>query len=344
MKVLVVGTGSIGMRHISNLVALGVEVNSFSYRAAEGASGLPNTGVPLVDNLLDALHDDDLDAVVIANRTDLHMDIALEAARCKKSLFIEKPLSVSLARCDELQTLIETHALVVEVGFMLRFHPNLVWIKRYVAEGSLGELMFMHASVGQWLPDWRPGTDHRTGYSAFRKTGGGVIFDLIHELDLVQWLAGIAVDVTAMTRHVECLGIETEAIAQIGLRLESGMLAQVELDYVRPGYGRTLEIVGTLGVLSWDYTAGTVTLSRADCSTDIVHRVPPEFDRNAMFRGHMAYFLRRLSTPGLEPSSSVENGIHIMQIALAAHQSADERRCIRPNEIDCCFEPLENHQ
>lgn len=332
------------MRHISNLMALGAEVNAFSYRAAEGDSRSSSLDVPLVDNLVDALHDSDLDAVVVANRTDLHIDVALQAARCRKNLFIEKPLSVSLTRCDELEALIEMHALVVEVGFMLRFHPNLVWIKQYLSEGSLGELMFMRASVGQWLPDWRPGTDHQTGYSAFRKTGGGVIFDLIHELDLVQWLAGFVVDVTAMTRYVECLGIETEAIAQIGLRLESGALAQVQLDYIRPGYGRTLEIVGTIGVLSWDYTAGTVTLSRADGSEIIVHRVPPDFQRNTMFLEHMAYFLRRLEISDLGPSSSLENGIDATQIALAAHQSADERRCIRPNEIDGSYDLLEMYE
>lgn len=343
MKVLVVGTGSVGRRHISNLITLGTEVTAFSYRAVGGIPGSPNSDVPLVASLFDALHDDDLNAVVVANRTDLHMDVALEAARCKKGLFIEKPLSVSLAGCNELQALIERHALVAELGFMLRFHPSLVWIKQYLVSESLGELMSMRASVGQWLPDWRPGTDHRIGYSAFRKTGGGVIFDLIHELDLVHWLAGTVVDVTAMTRHVGCLGIETEAIAQIGLRLESGALAQIQLDYVRPGYGRTLEIVGTLGVLSWDYTKGTVLLSRADGSTIIVHSVPPEFDRNTMFSEHMAYFLRRLSTPDLGPSSSLEDGIHAMQIALAAHLSTDKRRCIEPNEIDYRFEFVERH-
>ena len=336
MKVLVVGTGSIGQRHISNLMHLGAEVAAFSYRAAEGAPCSSHAGMRLVENLHDALQED-FDGVVVANRTDLHMDVALEAARRKKNLFLEKPLSVSLAGCDELQALMGLHALVVEAGFMLRFHPNLVWIKQYLADGALGELMHLRASVGQWLPDWRPGTDHRTGYGAFRKTGGGVIFDLIHELDLVHWLAGAVVDVTAMTRHVDCLGIETEAIAQIGLRLESGALAQVHLDYVRPGYGRALEIVGSIGVLTWDYPTGTVSLSRADGSSDIVHRVPSEFDRNTMFREHMAYFLRRLSTPELKPSSSLGNAIEALQIALACHRSAEERQCIKPKEIDFHF-------
>lgn len=337
MKVLVVGTGSIGQRHITNLIDLGVNVVAFSYRAAGGAPCTSATAVPLASNLLDALQDDGLDAVVIANNTVLHMDVALMAAQHKKNLFIEKPLSISLAGCDELQTLADRHHLTVEAGFMLRFHPNLVWIKQYLEDGLIGELMFMRASIGQWLPDWRPETDHRTGYGAFRKTGGGVIFDLIHELDLVRWLGGNVSDVTAMTRKVGSLGIETEAVAQIGLRLDSGALAQVHLDYVRPGYGRMLELVGELGVLSWDYTTGSVSLSGADGSLKIVHRVPAEFARNTMFRDHMAYFLQRLSTPKLAPTSSLEDAIGAMRVALACHQSAEERRCIRPEQTDFHF-------
>lgn len=342
MKVLVVGTGSIGKRHISNLMHLGAEVSAFSYRAVEGSSNSALTGVRLVKNLLEALQDD-FDAIVVANRTDQRLAVALEAARHKKALFIEKPLSVSLARCYALKELTETYTLVVESGFMLRFHPNLVWIKQYLEEGSLGELMHLRASVGQWLPDWRPGTDHRAGYGAFRKTGGGVIFDLIHELDLVNWLGGTVTDVTAMTRYVECLGIETEAIAQIGLRLESGALAQVHLDYVRPGYGRSLEIVGTLGVLLWDYTAGTVSLSRADGSTEIVHSVPSDFDRNTMFLEHMNHFLSRLSSPELMAASSLDDGIHALRIALACHRSANERCCIRPANIEDHFSLIEEN-
>jgi predicted dehydrogenase len=340
MKVLVVGTGSIGRRHLSNLMHLGVEVSAFSYRSAESESILLPWSVPLVKDLHKSLQAD-FDAVVVANRNDQHIAVALEAAKNNKGLFIEKPLSISLKNCSELLALAEEQNLIVETGFMLRLHPNLVWIKRYLTSGSLGKLMHMRASVGQWLPDWRPGTDYRTSYGAFRRTGGGVIFDLIHELDLVQWVAGTVVDVSAMIRHVECLEIETEAIAQICLRMTSGSLAQVHLDYVRPGYGRSLEIVGELGVLSWDYTAGTVSLTRADNSTEIMHRVPYGFERNSMFLAHMDHFLRRFSDPRLAPISSLEDGLHAMRVALACHRSAGERRCIRPEEIDHSYLPIE---
>lgn len=331
MKVLVVGTGSIGRRHIANLCALGADVSAFSYRGTAGVA--PLDGVRMAPDLEQAL-DGDLDAVVVANRTDLHIEVALKAARRKKHLFIEKPLSVSLAGCNELCNLTEANHIVVEAGFMLRFHPNLRFVKQVLSDGSLGELMHLRASVGQWLPDWRPTTDHRKGYGATRSTGGGVILDLIHELDLAQWLAGPVVDVTAMARHVDSLEIETEAIAQIGLRMESGALAQIHLDYVRPGYGRSLEIVGERGVLSWDYVTGVVMRSGSDGIVTEVHRVPADFERNCMFRDHIAHFLTRIQNPALPAASSLQESIAAMRVALACHKSAAERRCVHPAQIE----------
>lgn len=334
MRVLVAGTGSVGQRHIANLCRLGCEVVAYSYRGRVPEIKGLSTPVSVVTDMEEGWGKRP-DALVVANSTEQHLEVALEAARRGIHLYIEKPLSTSLERAGELTGLVQANELVVEAGFMLRFHPNLVWMKDFLASGQLGELMYLRAAVGQWLPDWRPGTDYRLGYSADPGKGGGVIFDLIHELDLVNWLGGRVVDVSAMARDTRLLEIQSEAIAQIGLRLESTALAQVHLDYVRPGYGRTLEIVGHRGVLHWDYSQGTVTLGESDGSVRVVHSCPSGFDRNAMFLMATAHFLRRISDSSVPPVSSLEDGIESLRVALACHRSASERRNIRPDEIDC---------
>lgn len=343
MKVLVVGTGSIGRRHISNLLHLGVDVSAFSYRGKSSVIEHMDSRVAFVEHWSEGISDG-IDAVVVANSTEQHVEVILRAARMGKAIYIEKPLSVSLAGIDELAQLINTHNLVVEAGFMLRAHPNLVWMKKFINDGDLGELMYLRAKVGQWLPDWRPGTDHRLGYGAFRKKGGGVILDLIHELDLVNWLGGRVMDVAAMTRKVPMLEIETEAVAEISLRLNSGALAQVHLDYVRPIYGRTLEVVGHKGVLSWDYSRGEVTLGLPDGATSVVHHTPADYDRNTMFLTCMEHFLRRVAAPGIPPLSSFHDGVDALRVALACHQSASARRNVRPDEVDRHFEVEESCQ
>jgi predicted dehydrogenase len=136
-----------------------------------------------------------------------------------------------------------------------------------------------------------------------------------------------------MTRVVSSLEIETEAVAQIGLRMASGVLAQVHLDYVRPGYGRDMEIVARHGVLAWDYPAGTVTLERAGVAPETVHQVPPGFERNTMFREHMAHFLQRIEDPALPTVSSLADAEAVLRLALASHQSNAERRFVCPGDV-----------
>ena len=335
MKILVIGTGSIGKRHIDNLVALGAQVLAFSYRGQTDTRPHWQGHVQWVADWSLALRQ--VDAVVIANGTAQHMEVASACAQAGVPFFIEKPLSHQMQGVDALLAAVEAANLVVEAGFMMRWHPNLRWIRDQLDTRTWGAALYMRASVGQWLPDWRPGTDHRQGYGAFRASGGGVIFDLIHELDLVYWMLGPVADVNAMVSHDPRLEIETEAVAQIGLKMHSGALAQVHLDYVRPVYGRELEVVCEHGVVSWHYGQGTVTLERPGQPAEVVHRIPAGFERNTMFLEHMGHFLKRVAQPSEPPASSLPDAAHVLRVAIAAHQSAHDHRQVKPYDANFSY-------
>jgi predicted dehydrogenase len=340
-----VGTGSVGMRHIRNLLALGVRVHAYRHRPPGGDQQPLPAGVLQVSDI--ALAMVSCDGVVVANRTDQHVDTALLACEAGKPVFVEKPLSLSLAGVDALAQRVADRQLVVEAGFTLRRHPNLIWMQQQLTAGALGSIHYFRAAVGQHLADWRPGTDYRAGYSARPEWGGGVIFDLIHELDLVAWLGGQVTEATAMTRRVDSLGIQTEAIAQIGLRLASGALAQVHLDYVRPRYERMLEVVGERGFMVWDYTHGSVWLGIAGKPAEVVHRVPATFERNTMFYEHMARFLDRIDDRDnvcTSPVSPLDDAVAALRLALACHRSAQDRRVVSLAEIDNQYQVTGNQQ
>lgn len=328
MKILVVGTGSIGQRHIHNLRTLGVDVLAYSYRRASigGINNALPPDVTWIDDWQHAIDTADIQAVVLANRTDLHVEVALAAAQRGLALFIEKPLSNRLNDTDKLLHTVKSRNIRVEAGFMLRCHPNLQWLKIQLQENVLGRILYARANVGQWLPDWRPNSDHRTGYGAYKATGGGVIFDLVHELDLMHWLLGSVTQVTAMTTQHPALEIETEAIAQIGLRFASGALAQVHLDYVRPDYGRNMEIVCANGVYTWDYLAGKVYAQARGQENQLVHQVPDGFQRNDLFLQHMRAFISGIKQSEQPILSPLPDALAVLKVALAAHQSAESRR------------------
>lgn len=328
MKVLVIGTGSIGRRHIANLVALDCNVYAFSYR---GLSGVHRTHEewPASVELVDSIEDSELstfDAIVIANSTHLHIELALRCARLNKPFFIEKPLSHDMDGVEELLRLVQGNQCIVEAGFMMRCHPNLQWIKSLLDEKYIGDIAYMRCAIGQWLPDWRPNSDYRDSYSAKRDSGGGVILDLIHELDLIQWLGGTVSEVNAMVAHWDNLEIETEAIAQIGVRTSNNILAQIHLDYVHPTYQRDFEIVGAKGAIYWDYTKGEAHCVMRKSDEERRHTLPEAFKRNDMFLSHMQHFLLRVQNNELPPISSLDDSVHALEVALAAHAAASQGR------------------
>jgi len=330
MRVLVVGAGSIGMRHIRNLLSLGVEVLVYRYRTSLAEDLTKEFNVRVYQTLEEAL-DSKPEAVVVCNRTDQHLAVAIGAAERGLHLFIEKPLSHSLEGIDRLSFLVGENQLVVEGGCMMRFHPNLVWIQNALREGFLGDVYFARVVVGQYLPDWRSDKDYRLSYSARIEQGGGVVFDLIHELDYLTWWFGDVEDVAAILRHISNLEITSEDVAQILLLFRCGVMAEVHMDYLRPQYYRSAEVVGSRGMLTWDGVAGTVTLKQAQ-GEEVVHEVPKDFERNTMFVNHMRHFLARLS--GLKDAAvSFQESIHVQQIALAAHRSSENRTFIKPASL-----------
>lgn len=331
MKVLVIGMGSVGRRHVENLLSLGVEVYAFKYRS-ELSNELSKQYCINIFNSLDKALDSGQDSAVIANRTDQHVSVAIAAAKKGLHLYIEKPLSHNLEGIQELKKIVGIKNLIVEIGCMMRFHPGLKLIYRLLVEKSIGTPYFARAYVGQYLPDWRPNQDYRFSYSAKEKYGGGVLLDLIHELDYLYWWFGTISDVSAFLNHISDLEIETEDVAQILLRFNNGVVAQVQMDYLSPFYRRTCEIVGSKGIITWDYNSGEVILKHQKESESRIFKQTTTFDRNTMFINHMKHFLKRIQN-GSEPAVSLEDGIEVLKVALAARKSSKYRMAVRPSEI-----------
>ncbi len=331
LNILVVGTGSIGTRHIENLLSMDTSVSAYSYRAERGGPLFKQYGIRVFQSIENAF-DSEPDAAIICNRTDLHMKTAIAAAARGIHVYIEKPLSHSKKGINELRKLTESESLIVEIGCMMRFHPGLRTIQDLLKRDEIGKPYFARVCVGQYLPDWRPNQDYVQSYSAKSDYGGGVLFDLIHELDYLYWWFGPVSDVSAFLDRVSNLEIETEDVSQLLLRFSSGLVAQVEMDYLSPFFRRNCEIVGSKGIIFWDYQSGKVTLKIKGTSEARVFDQPVSFERNTMFVDHMQYFLNRIKTGG-DPAVGLEDGIDVLKVALAAHRSSETRRAVWPSEV-----------
>lgn len=281
-SILVVGAGSIGQRHASNLTALGADVTITDTDSAR-LVGLPwRTAAGIADGF---------DAMVIASPTTCHAEQALAALGTGAAVFVEKPLALTV---DEGERLVAVGGDRITVGYNLRFHEPLRKLAELVAAGGAGRPLSYRFWFGQWLPDWRPTVDYRRTYSARADLGGGVLLDAIHELDLAVWMAGPELAVVGATvARLGPLEIDVEDTVRALLTTPQGVPVSIELDYLARQYRRGVEVIGDAATLRYDWATGDLTVSDGD-GTTTEHFDTPVADS---YVAEMAEFLSTAATP-----------------------------------------------
>lgn len=246
MHALIIGYGSIGARHARLLAATGVHVVCVT-----GNSDCP---FPKASSIAQAVASHSFDLIIISNTTVHHKDSLEEvlAAGYKGKILVEKPLFEA-----SYDMPIEADRPIF-VAYNLRFHPL---VQRAFALLKGGQAISAEFFVGQYLPDWRPGTDYRKGYSAIKAQGGGVLRDLSHELDLVLWMLGGWTAVTAIGGHFSRLEISSDDSYSLLLKTERCRAVSVHLDYLNFGVRRGFNIITDDLTLTGDFIANTLLVN-----------------------------------------------------------------------------------
>lgn len=324
MKFLIAGYGSIGRRHLRNLLELG-EKDILLYRTRRSTLAEDEiAGFPVETDLQAAL-DQRPGAVIIANPTALHLDVAIPAALAGCSILTEKPVSHTLERMDELKAALRQGGGRFLTGFQFRFHPGLRLAARLLQQGEIGRPLTLQAQWGEYLPNWHPWEDYRKSYSARQDLGGGVVLTLSHPLDYLRMLLGEVDSLWAYAGHYSDLEVEVDDIAQIGLHFAGGTVGGLQLNYIQQPAVHRLEIAGSAGTLAWDNNDGAVRVYRVRDGAWQTYPAPEGFERNRMFLDEMRHFIA-LAHGAEEPLCSLDDGIQAMKLALAVHQSAQSRK------------------
>lgn len=328
MKTLIAGFGSIGRRHLNNLRALG-ETDFVLLRSH--LSTLPDDDIKglTVETTIDAALMHKPQAVVISNPSSLHLDVAIPAAKEGCSILMEKPVSHSMARIDELQSALKQGGGQLLVGYQFRFHPGLRQIKDWLDEGKIGKPVSSRAHWGEYMPGWHPWEDYRQSYAARADLGGGVVNTLCHPLDYQRWLFGEVESLWADTSNF-ALELEVEDTAEIVLHFKSGVISSTHVDYVqRPGQ-HTLQINGTLGTITWDNATGIAKCFQAETEKWLESSLPAGFERNFLFMDESRHFLDIVNQKA-SPICSLEDGIAAIQLTEAIHRSASSGQKVQLN-------------
>ena len=328
MRALIVSLGSIGRRHLANLRRLEPDVDITVLRRRESSlEGVPEGADRVVYVLEDALRTKP-EVALIASPASRHIETARRLAQEGVHLFIEKPLSNSLAGVDDLIAECRNRGLVLMVGYNLRFCRSLQMLRAALMEGRIGKLLAVRAEVGQYLPDWRPRVDYRKSVSANGSLGGGVVLELSHEIDYVRWIAGEFRAVSARLARVSSLEIDVEDTAEITGDLCLGGLVHMHLDMVQRVATRTCRLIGSEGVLEWDGVRHRVGIrTPGDREWQNVWSADSGYDGNESYLDELRHFLGCIREHK-SPVITGEDGQHVVEIALAARRSSMEGRVV----------------
>lgn len=261
-KILIVGVGSIGLRHFRNLLSLGywnIAVCDKDKNKLKVASKLLR-GVGLYTDVVQALGRERPSIVFICTPTHLHVPLARLALQYNADLFIEKPLSHSLKGIDGLIRQVGNRRRIVMVACNWRFRRAWQKLLSVIRTHRYGKTIFARVALGYYLPSARPHTNYKKIYVA-KKRGGGVILDSgCHVADYLVELFGKIRQGAVLAGRLHSLKIQSEEAAHLLFEHQNGVTSAVTLDYLSPKPRHLVEVMTESGLLTLDMRKDFLTL------------------------------------------------------------------------------------
>ncbi len=332
MKALVLGCGSIGLRHIGHLRQLGVtEIEAADPSPAARERVRREMGLSAWDDPTRALSLRP-DIVLVCTPAATHIPVTLQALAAGAHVFVEKPLSTALKEIGPLVQSVERDGRILQVGYNLRYHPAIRKTKAILESGLLGKVVSGHAEFGLYLEKWWSGRDYRSSYMANAEEGGGLLLDVSHEIDLMSWFLGPVREVSAYADHLSRLEMAGWDLIKVLMRMESGALVSLSMDCLQPTYTRGFTLAGEDSALRWSCPEG-----RADTSVGELTLSPPSADRfepvalsgssQETYLEELRDFLSSVQT-GRAPACGWREAAEVLRVVEAIRRSIAEGRSV----------------
>ncbi|ONK23038.1 inositol 2-dehydrogenase [Bacillus sp. VT-16-64] len=320
VRCAVIGVGRLGMIHAANLVyhIPNAEVATIVASRMESAEkAARKLGIDkFTNNLREVLEDDAIEAVIIVTPTNTHAEIIIQAAKHKKHIFVDKPITETSEEADSVIEELKKHQIICQVGFMRRFDPSYLEAKKRIAQGDIGEpLHFKGVSRDPGSPP-----------EAYIKTSGGIFLDLcIHDFDIARFLLGSEVksiqSFGKVLVHPFMKKYDDADQALSYLEFESGVTADIEGSRNSTfGYDIRGEVLGTEGMIQIGSLQqhNNIIFTKNKSYYDTIPDFPTYF--KDAFLIEMEHFIECIQT-NTQPSVNAMDGKMALQISEAATKS-----------------------
>ena len=311
-RVAVIGAGSIGRRHISVLKQLrpDIQIIAVIREGSEQLDSPPNSD--FIVNTVEQAISLSIQAAIIATPANSHIEIAVQLAKEGINLLIEKPLSTDLAPVRKLAELVSAHNLVCLVGYNLRQLESFSYFQSLVNQ-QFGEIQSVEIVAMSDVRLWRPGVDLLKIPSSNPKLGGGVLFELSHEIDYMRELFGcFEITSSSLTFDPDFLdAVETKVSVQAQNSL-IGFEINLELDMNSVKSLRHCKVNTTTQVLEWNILESEVIVTKQYGEKQ---KVQFDEERNSSYQAQISHWLDCIEIGGI-PLVSLDQGIQDLELIL----------------------------
>ncbi len=314
-RILIVGHGSIGKRHLrlARTLMPHADIRVLRHLADSTVPDAANGCFSSMDEAIAFAPD----IAVIANPAPFHVATAQALAEVGVHLLIEKPLSVSLDGVSHLLETCQKQSLVLLIGYNLRYLPSLLRFREFLAEGTIGKVLSVRCEIGQYLPSWRPESDYRQSVSARHELGGGVLLELSHELDYLRWIFGEVTWVKATLSRQSDLELDVEDTVHLTLGFAPAddghqLIGVVNMDFIRHDTTRLCTAIGETGSLRWNGLTGVVDHFAAGAKEWCKMFEHPH-QRDDSYLAEWQHFIACINN-NIKPFITGENGVAVLKI------------------------------
>jgi len=303
MKILIIGLGSIGKKHVIAIKSFRLHIEIFALRSQRGADKY--SGVTNIYNL-NNVELSDFNFSIISNPTSEHKKTIEKLIHYRIPLFIEKPIYSSLDIEDVINSIVSKE-INTYVACNLRFLDCIRFIKEKLQRQQRKRLNEVNVYCGSYLPDWRLDTDFRKTYSANIELGGGVHIDLIHELDYLYWFFGMPNNVNRIVKSGSSIAISAIDYANYVLDYDD-FCASVVLNYYRIDPKRSLELVFEDETWNVDLLKNQVI-----CNNQVIFTSKQQIADT--YQPQMEYFINSLDQK-TSAFNTISDGYNVLKICL----------------------------
>ena len=325
MKVLIIGYGSIGKRHIDNLISL-TNCKIIVCTKQKQDNYLKKRNCTVISSITNCIKEKP-DIAFITNETKFHVNTAIKLAKFGIPLFIEKPLSNSMNRVNELESIVKENKIVTMVGCNFRFHPCIKRLKKLIASNKIGKIISVHSENGSFLPDWHPYENYSKGYAGRVDLGGGAALTNIHEIDYLYWLFGNVKEVYSIVRKISNLKIDADDFSLMLLQFKNKIIANIHLNFFENPPSRYCKIIGNNGIIFCNLLTNEIKIYSSKKKKWTKELKLKKYDHNDMYIEEIRHFLNCVRTKKMT-INSISNSIHSLQIVLNAKKSSKLKKPI----------------